>query len=139
MQDQRLLWLKSFNPCFNGSMYKNPNLSIEERMERACFNPCFNGSMYKNTHELIMRFSSSSVSILVLMDLCIKTSITLNLKKQKQEVSILVLMDLCIKTDIEYADGKTGKCFNPCFNGSIYKNFPASNTKLETMQFQSLF
>jgi len=39
----------SFNPCFNGSMYKNwkkietiPTLNL-------CFNPCFNGSMYKNT------------------------------------------------------------------------------------------
>ncbi len=42
--------LVSFNPCFNGSMYKNP--------------PCFN-----------VRGLFLSVSILVLMDLCIKTNI----------------------------------------------------------------
>jgi len=37
-------------------------------------------------------------------------------------VSILVLMDLCIKTGKNR--GKMGKNrgFNPCFNGSMYKN-----------------
>ncbi len=37
-------------------------------------------------------------------------------------VSILVLMDLCIKTEIEHLQGQAEKCFNPCFNGSMYKN-----------------
>ena len=38
----------SFNPCFNGSMYKNLlELGKFEPIEES-FNPCFNGSMYKN-------------------------------------------------------------------------------------------
>jgi len=39
-------------------------------------------------------------------------------------VSILVLMDLCIKTieEIEAPYSFNGS-FNPCFNGSMYKNF----------------
>ncbi len=38
----------SFNPCFNGSMYKNMLEMIEDFVINASFNPCFNGSMYKN-------------------------------------------------------------------------------------------
>mgnify|MGYP007040079472 CR=1 FL=1 len=37
------------------------------------FNPCFNGSMYKNQLPSIQRLVTIDVSILVLMDLCIKT------------------------------------------------------------------
>ncbi len=38
------------------------------------------------------------------------------------EVSILVLMELCIKTQLWLE--KTGRVerFNPCFNGTMYKN-----------------
>jgi len=39
----------SFNPCFNGSMYKNVNTDDIYIYSIQCFNPCFNGSMYKNT------------------------------------------------------------------------------------------
>jgi len=38
-----------------------------------CFNPCFNGSMYKNRKPNGDLPSLWPVSILVLMDLCIKT------------------------------------------------------------------
>ena len=37
------------------------------------FNPCFNGSMYKNSAANKESASRKAVSILVLMDLCIKT------------------------------------------------------------------
>jgi len=37
-----------FNPCFNGSMYKNLLLVLITIFPIHCFNPCFNGSMYKN-------------------------------------------------------------------------------------------
>ena len=37
-----------FNPCFNGSMYKNQNCSVKSWISLISFNPCFNGSMYKN-------------------------------------------------------------------------------------------
>ena len=40
----------------------------------ACFNPCFNGSMYKNWKERLTFGKTMYVSILVLMDLCIKTA-----------------------------------------------------------------
>ncbi len=63
------------------------------------FNPCFNGSMYKNESETDIGGSGSIVSILVLMDLCIKT--------------------LNGETVIKSAYVS----FNPCFNGSMYKNY----------------
>jgi len=37
-----------FNPCFNGSMYKNWDAMLEMIEDFVSFNPCFNGSMYKN-------------------------------------------------------------------------------------------
>jgi len=38
----------SFNPCFNGTMYKNfENFDFEIEKVKS-FNPCFNGTMYKN-------------------------------------------------------------------------------------------
>jgi len=43
-----ILDLLSFNPCFNGSMYKNGLLEYTPYGENMRFNPCFNGSMYKN-------------------------------------------------------------------------------------------
>ena len=38
----------SFNPCFNGTMYKNDGKDIKMTTENISFNPCFNGTMYKN-------------------------------------------------------------------------------------------
>ena len=66
-----------FNPCFNGSMYKNPPICHLFAPLIKCFNPCFNGSMYKNFSKAEDAFSTEPVSILVLMDLCIKTLILL--------------------------------------------------------------
>ncbi len=63
----------SFNPCFNGSMYKNRLLFHEKIFILLGFNPCFNGSMYKNLRIRGTERNSLQVSILVLMDLCIKT------------------------------------------------------------------
>ena len=112
----------SFNPCFNGTMYKNPlrvrphwwicwvsilvlmELCIKTLMNAVklsrnlgSFNPCFNGTMYKNTGWKAGKASMHNVSILVLMELCIKT-IRFSLFVSFQVVSILVLMELCIKT-----------------------------------------
>jgi len=39
---------RSFNPCFNGSMYKNEESNVFDIPYEESFNPCFNGSMYKN-------------------------------------------------------------------------------------------
>ena len=86
-----------FNPCFNGSMYKNQSDQCPKTESYPCFNPCFNGSMYKNGIVTFFRISSSPVSILVLMDLCIKTD------------------------EMREHYGKPIS-FNPCFNGSMYKN-----------------
>jgi len=90
---------ESFNPCFNGSMYKNTVEygEIEGLPER--FNPCFNGSMYKNDILLGRYNLRDYVSILVLMDLCIKTIFFSFIILRIFLVSILVLMDLCIKTE----------------------------------------
>ena len=38
-----------FNPCFNGSMYKNCVCVRDKKLVKDSFNPCFNGSMYKNS------------------------------------------------------------------------------------------
>ena len=65
---------RSFNPCFNGSMYKNLGEVMLPNITPMSFNPCFNGSMYKNEKSGYYNVISALVSILVLMDLCIKTS-----------------------------------------------------------------
>ncbi len=62
-----------FNPCFNGSMYKNITQTLTVLLLLYSFNPCFNGSMYKNDPQRFTDTARLSVSILVLMDLCIKT------------------------------------------------------------------
>ncbi len=59
---------------------------------------------------------------------------------QDLQVSILVLMDLCIKT----VNGNCQLCifiksFNPCFNGSMYKNSFGMVGQEILDQFQSLF
>ncbi len=54
------------------------------------------------------------VSILVLMDLCIKTEY-LEMPLPPKNVSILVLMDLCIKTDTEFYYIRTENMFQSLF------------------------
>jgi len=90
--------LIGFNPCFNGSMYKNTATTPAIAVPTFCFNPCFNGSMYKNYFLQNKVKVNYCVSILVLMDLCIKTYLLNDRHKSIHCVSILVLMDLCIKT-----------------------------------------
>jgi len=63
-----------------------------------CFNPCFNGTMYKNFVIIIAISDYFIVSILVLMELCIKTKTAGIVRYCLHCVSILVLMELCIKT-----------------------------------------
>jgi len=46
MELQQLI--SGFNPCFNGTMYKNTNIKEGVKHITDCFNPCFNGTMYKN-------------------------------------------------------------------------------------------
>jgi len=56
------------------------------------------------------------------------------------KVSILVLMDLCIKTLLTYVgDTKDWAGFNPCFNGSMYKNIDLLVKYRYIDLFQSLF
>ena len=128
--DEENIWrCARFNPCFNGSMYKNRIITGSGISRNSSFNPCFNGSMYKNTFSKTIYFCYGRVSILVLMDLCIKTVAQAEQEPTSYRVSILVLMDLCIKTDmhINCADDFYD-CFNPCFNGSMYKNIPANQS-----------
>jgi len=54
--------------------------------------------MYKNPTKKNIIKLTFYVSILVLMDLCIKTAIDAVVERFTLSVSILVLMDLCIKT-----------------------------------------
>ncbi len=78
------------------------------------FNPCFNGSMYKNRDNIQFPFFWFGVSILVLMDLCIKTKPLIPLRFN-------------------------GESFNPCFNGSMYKNNELNDEQSKSIAFQSLF
>ncbi len=87
-----------FNPCFNGTMYKNPHFYQPISIVCVGFNPCFNGTMYKNTPVQSNNFQHKIVSILVLMELCIKTACIHRVASRMLLVSILVLMELCIKT-----------------------------------------
>ncbi len=52
---------------------KTEETGISFDTEDICFNPCFNGSMYKNISRMKKCNLLTLVSILVLMDLCIKT------------------------------------------------------------------
>ena len=88
----------SFNPCFNGTMYKNSGASLALLTKSTGFNPCFNGTMYKNIPMFRNGIQVLSVSILVLMELCIKTRLQDACFRNQEDVSILVLMELCIKT-----------------------------------------
>jgi len=88
-----------FNPCFIGSMYKNSFVNSWATAEVSCFNPCFIGSMYKNEKIQAKGQAKCQVSILVLLDLCIKTGLVYG-DCFCFWVSILVLLDLCIKTKI---------------------------------------
>ena len=53
-------------------MYKN-RFGKHQELADIRFNPCFNGSMYKNDNCVKNPTDNAMVSILVLMDLCIKT------------------------------------------------------------------
>ncbi len=104
-------------------MYKNLLSPVPAKRISRRFNPCFNGSMYKNTRYFFLFRPTLLVSILVLMDLCIKTMSYLKHQRLIYHVSILVLMDLCIKTFFTFAlHSMKTTSFNPCFNGSMYKN-----------------
>jgi len=98
------------------------NSFFGQSIQYQCFNPCFNGSMYKNGIWRYNKHQGFVVSILVLMDLCIKTVLKGLLYLENFVVSILVLMDLCIKTRIRLRIESPVARFNPCFNGSMYKN-----------------
>ena len=106
--------INSFNPCFNGSMYKNAPVIVLPNPKWKSFNPCFNGSMYKNKYGVFGMRVMIKVSILVLMDLCIKT-INYFREFEKFYVSILVLMDLCIKTPTILQETKYGGKFQSLF------------------------
>ena len=86
------------------------------------FNPCFNGSMYKNVMGSLKMAMKGFVSILVLMDLCIKT---LSPYTKSNSIS---RFNPCFNgsmyknsTETDFMVGTTNG-FNPCFNGSMYKN-----------------
>ena len=57
------------------------------------------------------------------MELCIKTIPLYRRGFHLSQVSILVLMELCIKTMVHIRKKiYLMLCFNPCFNGTMYKN-----------------
>ncbi len=81
----------------------------------------------------------SNVSILVLMELCIKTKRSSSYNSNLFRVSILVLMELCIKTFLFLIAIKTLSGFNPCFNGTMYKNISDRGNQLFTFRFNPCF
>ena len=137
----------SFNPCFNGTMYKNiasfakflivQQVSILVLMD-LCIKTfsllqallldhlvsilvlmelCIKTGLLRDSALMI-----HPVSILVLMELCIKTWLFGVSLLIREKVSILVLMELCIKTLFRVIFPQFYVCFNPCFNGTMYKN-----------------
>ena len=113
----------SFNPCFNGTMYKNLSVCLQVLFCYVCFNPCFNGTMYKNWHYNSLGFSNEYVSILVLMELCIKTGSGVIFISPDEECFNPCFNGTMYKNSIENPiHGNIHTCFNPCFNGTMYKN-----------------
>ncbi len=87
------------------------------------FNPCFNGSMYKNRLLILSDCLSLHVSILVLMDLCIKTFFSIRILSDYFTGFNPCFNGSMYKNTLEFViEGITELGFNPCFNGSMYKN-----------------
>jgi len=73
------------------------------------------------------------------MELCIKTGFARIEGGNRRAVSILVLMELCIKTSSHSMANSSLNRFNPCFNGTIYKNKNKIDNLYNYISFQSLF
>jgi len=132
-------WIFSFNPCFNGSMYKNVSGSWHGKISEPRFNPCFNGSMYKNERLEMHHQCQCQVSILVLMDLCIKTQMSLRFLKNTSRRFNPCFNGSMYKNSVDGISSLPHRCFNPCFNGSMYKNQHLSDFFILGNEFQSLF
>ena len=103
-------------------MYKN-NITKEGSFSGIlCFNPCFNGSMYKNLHWSPLVCQTPLVSILVLMDLCIKTIHILRVIIREFSFNPCFNGSMYKNERVIVLMIKFGTSFNPCFNGSMYKN-----------------
>ena len=122
-------------------MYKNYMRTALLRCPYSCFNPCFNGTMYKNILCFIGEYEIYVVSILVLMDLCIKTWPAILLINWQS-----LCFNPCFNGSMyknEYFDREKNfvfRCFNPCFNGSMYKNKDTlKSRKLKIICFNPCF
>ncbi len=99
LRGNRINLTRCFNPCFNGTMYKNINQKVMKKYLLRCFNPCFNGTMYKNltiinlTPHIVKRFNPCFNGTMY------KNYINGEFVSINGLVSILVLMELCIKTE----------------------------------------
>ena len=88
-----------FNPCFNGTMYKNYTFIGSDNRQSFGFNPCFNGTMYKNHRKYRVSMSVCVASF----NPCFNGTMYKN---------IMIHACACVHVS----------SFNPCFNGTMYKN-----------------
>ena len=108
-----LTCLRCFNPCFNGFMDKEQLTAAQEQIAALSFNPCFNGFMDKEHTGKAPGCEFIVVSILVLMDSWIKSSIS-----------------------SQFLETRLG--FNPCFNGfmdkeNTYPSILLANTRVSIL------
>ncbi len=120
-------------------MYKN-NKVLAFRIISGGFNPCFNGTMYKNLYASEDIILSGRVSILVLMELCIKT-LQCSIHGEYFRTGFnpcfngTMYKNPCHQVGVlPHYDG-----FNPCFNGTMYKNSAILLLNNQEFRFQSLF
>ncbi len=105
---------KSFNPCFNGTLFETDQLWYGKEGDVWGFNPCFNGTLFETPSLRWITFMSYNVSILVLMELSLRHYST-------DPVFSLI------------------ESFNPCFNGTLFETPSASRLSCMRAPFQSLF
>jgi len=104
-------------------MYKNLVANTGLGSSYHGFNPCFNGTMYKNLIYSDINVQQAYVSILVLMDLCIKTFFSIRILSDYFTGFNPCFNGSMYKNTLEFViEGITELGFNPCFNGSMYKN-----------------
>ena len=85
------------------------------------FNPCFNGSIFQTQSPGLSQEAPDFVSILVLMEVSFRHCIGEVTVGYYVGVSILVLMEVSFRLSLTTTSGHSHRCFNPCFNGSIFQ------------------
>ena len=86
----------SFNPCFSGC-WSSTTPGYPFSIPYLCFNPCFSGCWSSTRSAPDNTFVSTTVSILVLVDVGLRQKLRASQALSQAQVSILVLVDVGLR------------------------------------------